>query len=192
MNVYVFPTQGQASSQQSKDEAECYTWAVQNTGTDPFQLQKQASHSSSRRRPPSSRPPRSAGSAREGRGGGAATGALIGAIAGRRRKGRGDRSGERRGRRAAGAQAQEAARAAGRAAVGEPPAGDGAADGELQEGLQRLPRGQEVHGQVLTMRRLENERPPRCGGFFIRADRRSLGDHSALEHLVRDRRARPC
>ena len=38
MNVYVFPTQGQAAEQQSKDEMECYNWAVQNTGTDPFQL----------------------------------------------------------------------------------------------------------------------------------------------------------
>ena len=39
MNVYVFPTEGQDSGQQSKDEAECYNWAVQNTETDPFELQ---------------------------------------------------------------------------------------------------------------------------------------------------------
>ena len=42
MNVYVFPTEGQEAEQQSKDEAECYSWAVQNTGSDPFDLQKQA------------------------------------------------------------------------------------------------------------------------------------------------------
>ncbi len=39
MDVIVFPTDGQDYSQQSKDEAECYTWAVQNTGADPFELQ---------------------------------------------------------------------------------------------------------------------------------------------------------
>ncbi len=42
MNIYVFPTEGQDSGQQSKDEAECYGWAVQNAGTDPFELSKQA------------------------------------------------------------------------------------------------------------------------------------------------------
>ena len=41
MDVYVFPSQGQDSSQQSKDEAECYQWAVGNTGSDPFDLAKQ-------------------------------------------------------------------------------------------------------------------------------------------------------
>ena len=33
MNVYVFPSNGQDAAQQSKDEAECYNWAVTNTGT---------------------------------------------------------------------------------------------------------------------------------------------------------------
>lgn len=42
LNVYVFPSAGQAPAQQSTDEASCYNWAVQNTGTDPFALQKQA------------------------------------------------------------------------------------------------------------------------------------------------------
>ena len=41
MNVYVFPNNGQAPSQQSKDESACYNWAVQNTGTDPFQIANQ-------------------------------------------------------------------------------------------------------------------------------------------------------
>jgi hypothetical protein len=41
MNVYVFPTTGQTPGQQSTDEAACYGWAVQNTGTDPFDLAKQ-------------------------------------------------------------------------------------------------------------------------------------------------------
>ncbi len=42
MNVHVFPGAGQDSSQQSTDEAECYNWAVNNTGIDPFDLAKQA------------------------------------------------------------------------------------------------------------------------------------------------------
>ena len=42
MNVYVFPTTGQTPEIQSQDEAACYTWAVQNVGTDPFELSKQA------------------------------------------------------------------------------------------------------------------------------------------------------
>ena len=39
LDVFVFPTEGQDSSQQSKDEAECYSWAADNTGSDPFQLE---------------------------------------------------------------------------------------------------------------------------------------------------------
>ena len=42
IDVYVFPTEGQTPEQQSIDEAACYDWAVQNTGSDPFALQKQA------------------------------------------------------------------------------------------------------------------------------------------------------
>jgi hypothetical protein len=42
MNVYVFPKTGQTSELQSQDEAACYGWAVENTGTDPFELAKQA------------------------------------------------------------------------------------------------------------------------------------------------------
>ena len=40
LDVFVFPTEGQVADQQSKDEAECYSWAETNTGSDPFQLQK--------------------------------------------------------------------------------------------------------------------------------------------------------
>jgi len=42
LNVYVFPVKGQAAVEQSQDEASCYTWAVQNAGVDPFDLQKKA------------------------------------------------------------------------------------------------------------------------------------------------------
>ncbi len=42
MEVYVFPQEGQPGDQQSKDEAACYEWAASNTGSDPFELQKQS------------------------------------------------------------------------------------------------------------------------------------------------------
>ena len=32
---YVYPAKGQSASQQKKDESECYTWAVQQSGVDP-------------------------------------------------------------------------------------------------------------------------------------------------------------
>jgi len=41
MEVYVFPKEGQDGAEQSKDEAACYEWAVDNTGSDPFELAKQ-------------------------------------------------------------------------------------------------------------------------------------------------------
>ena len=41
MDVFVFPKGGQDASQQSKDEIECYQWAVGNAGVDPFDLAKQ-------------------------------------------------------------------------------------------------------------------------------------------------------
>ncbi len=42
LEVYVFPKEGQLEDQQSRDEAECYDWATENTGSDPFDLQKQS------------------------------------------------------------------------------------------------------------------------------------------------------
>lgn len=41
IEVSVFPAGGQDSAQQSEDEAECYSWAVNNSGNDPFELMKQ-------------------------------------------------------------------------------------------------------------------------------------------------------
>ena len=41
LDIYAFPKKGQESKQQSQDEAECYSWAVNNSGSDPFDLQKQ-------------------------------------------------------------------------------------------------------------------------------------------------------
>lgn len=42
MGVQVFPAAGQDAAQQSQDEAACYQWAENNTGTDPFAVQNQA------------------------------------------------------------------------------------------------------------------------------------------------------
>lgn len=81
MNVYVFPTKGQSASQQSEDEAACYTWAVQNVGTDPFQLQKQAQQQQQQtaaKQQQAAEAGKGAGAA--GAVGGAAAGALIGGV----------------------------------------------------------------------------------------------------------------
>jgi hypothetical protein len=88
MNVYVFPAQGQAPDQQSKDEAECYTWAVTNTGTDPFELQKQTEEQKKKAAEAEKQAQQAGkGAGAKGAVGGAAAGALIGAIAGDAGKG---------------------------------------------------------------------------------------------------------
>lgn len=81
MNVHVFPADGQSSEQQSRDEAECYNWAVSNTGNDPFELSRQAQQQEMQ----ANQARREAQKAGEGAGaagaiGGAAAGALIGEI----------------------------------------------------------------------------------------------------------------
>ncbi len=72
--LYVYPAQGQTAEQQSFDQFECHTWAVQQTGFDPMNPQQ-------------SQPPPPAQEAQQGgvvRGAarGAAVGAVGGAIAG--------------------------------------------------------------------------------------------------------------
>jgi hypothetical protein len=82
MNVYVFPTTGQDAAQQSTDEAACYTWAVQNTGTDPFELAKsdeQAQQAAEQKKQAAAAQGQGAGA--KGAVRGAAAGALIGEIA---------------------------------------------------------------------------------------------------------------
>jgi hypothetical protein len=82
MNVYVFPTKGQPADQQSKDEAECYNWAVQNTGTDPFDLQKKSQEQQQQAEQAKKEAENvGKGSGAEGMVRGAAAGALIGEIA---------------------------------------------------------------------------------------------------------------
>jgi len=82
MDVYVFPTEGQAADQQSKEEAECYNWAVGNVGTDPFQLAKQAQQQQGQADAAKAQVDQAGkGAGAKGAVGGAAAGALIGEIA---------------------------------------------------------------------------------------------------------------
>ena len=82
IDVYVFPTKGQDASQQSKDEAECYQWAVQNTGVDPFDLSKQAEQQQQQAAAAQQEVAQAGqGAGARGAVGGAAAGALIGEIA---------------------------------------------------------------------------------------------------------------
>ena len=82
MDVYVFPAEGQDTAQQSKDEAECYEWAVGNTGTDPFDLAKQE-QADQQQAQADQQAAKQAGQGSGARGAvrGAAAGALIGEIA---------------------------------------------------------------------------------------------------------------
>lgn len=82
MDVYVFPAEGQDSSQQSKDETACYEWAVGNTGSDPFDLAKQE-QADAQQAQADQQAAEQAGQGSGARGAvrGAAAGALIGEIA---------------------------------------------------------------------------------------------------------------
>jgi hypothetical protein len=82
MNVYAFPQAGQAADKQSKDEADCYTWATTNTGSDPFALSKQqASQQQQTQQQVQQAKAGAQGAGAKGFAGGAVTGAVIGEIA---------------------------------------------------------------------------------------------------------------
>lgn len=82
MNVYAFPTKGQTPEVQSQDETACYQYAAQNTGTDPFQLQKQAQQQQQQAEQAQKQAAQAGkGAGAKGAVGGAAAGALIGEIA---------------------------------------------------------------------------------------------------------------
>jgi hypothetical protein len=81
-NIFAFPTNGQAASQQSEDEAACYTFAVQQTGVDPFSLQKQAQAQQQQTAAAKQQAQQAGqGAAAAGAVKGAAAGALIGSVA---------------------------------------------------------------------------------------------------------------
>jgi hypothetical protein len=82
LKVYAYPKQGQNAQQQSKDEAKCYEWAVDNTGIDPFVVEKQA-EAGAQQAAAQQAAAQEAGKGARARGAvvGAAGGALIGEIA---------------------------------------------------------------------------------------------------------------
>jgi hypothetical protein len=75
--LFIYPSKGQSTEQQSRDRYECHSWAVQQTGFDPTVSQAQAS-------PP---PPPAQGGVVRGGARGAAVGAVGGAITGNAGKG---------------------------------------------------------------------------------------------------------
>jgi hypothetical protein len=82
INVHVFPSDGQDALRQGKDEADCYNWAVKNTGSDPFALAKQAEQIQQQGQAAQAQASQKGkGSGAKGAVAGAAVGALIGEIA---------------------------------------------------------------------------------------------------------------
>lgn len=91
LGVYVFPSEGQSSEQQLREEAECYGWAVERAGVDPFELQKlEAEHQQQTEAARQQADRVGEGAPASGAVGGAAAGALIGGIS---RGGKGARRG---------------------------------------------------------------------------------------------------
>ena len=83
LEVFVFPAEGQAADQQSKDEAECYSWAANNTQSDPFQLQKNKEQQQAQAEQQVAQTKSATqGAGAKGAVKGAAAGALIGEISG--------------------------------------------------------------------------------------------------------------
>src|SRR4051812_26124489 len=103
LGVYVFPAKDQKPEQQQKDESDCYSWAVTNSGVDPLNMQAV--------KPDTVKTPSTAQGMVAGGAKGAAAGVAIGAIAGDAGKGAaiGAVAGGLKGRKAAkqGEQAQK-------------------------------------------------------------------------------------
>jgi hypothetical protein len=88
LSVYAFPGAGQAATQQAQDESDCYKWAEQETGNDPFQLDKQFAQQQQQAAQQAQQAQQAtSGAGAKGALGGAAGGAAIGAIAGDAGKG---------------------------------------------------------------------------------------------------------
>lgn len=82
LDVYVFPSDGQDTAQQSKDESACYDWAVGNAGVDPFDLAKKAEADESQSEAEMAAAQQTGqGAGAKGAVRGAAAGAIIGEIA---------------------------------------------------------------------------------------------------------------
>ena len=153
MNVYAFPQAGQAADKQSKDESDCYAWATSNTGSDPFALSKQqAQQQQQTQQQVQQAKAGQQGAGARGAAGGAMAGAVIGEIA-NDDAGQGAAWGAAVGAvklAAARKGAQRGGGVPGPAKRGRAAAGNCSADRQLQESVQRLPRGQTVPRQVLA------------------------------------------
>jgi len=77
LGVVPYPSKGQSTQQQTKDEGECFAWAKQQTGIDPMAVASA----------PAPAPPPPGGERVKGAARGAVGGAAIGAIAGDTGKG---------------------------------------------------------------------------------------------------------
>lgn len=81
LEVYVFPRSGQEAAQQSQDETVCYEWAVSNTGSDPFDLEKQQTSNEQQAQAEMEQAQSTGkGAGVRGAAGGAVTGAVVGEI----------------------------------------------------------------------------------------------------------------
>lgn len=78
LGIFVFPAKDQKPEQQSKDEQDCYSWAIQQSGVDPLNMQ--ATQPDAVAQGPD-------GSAVKGAAKGAVAGVAVGAIAGDAGKG---------------------------------------------------------------------------------------------------------
>lgn len=88
MGVHVFPRQGQDEVQQSMDEAECYSWATDRTGSDAFELTRQAEQQSAASEQAMAEAQRAeSGTTGRNAAQGAIGGALVGAVFGSGSKG---------------------------------------------------------------------------------------------------------
>ena len=82
LNVQVFPKAGQDAARQSQDEAECYDWAVTNSGADPFHLEKKEAEQAQQTQQASEQVAAAGqGAGAKGAVKGAVAGAVIGEIA---------------------------------------------------------------------------------------------------------------
>jgi hypothetical protein len=88
LQIYVFPSEGQSPEKQSKDEADCYQWAVDTSGSDPFDVQNQQAADAQQAQAAQQQASQVArGSGAKGALVGATGGLLVGAITGKPGKG---------------------------------------------------------------------------------------------------------
>ncbi len=144
LGLYVFPAKGQTPEQQSQDEQACYAWSKEQSGIDPATVK--ANPDSAMKAASAKVDTAAQGAAVRGAARGAAGGAIVGGIAGDAGTGAGCRRGSRGGR---GQKGQEAGQEAGGTAGGPTSQRLGrGADRDVQEGDDRVPRGQGLHGEV--------------------------------------------